>query len=117
MFRSLSDPNILYVIGHLGRGGAEQQLYYLLKYLKPQATVLSLSQNGYWAGPIRKLGLKVVELNRVGHADLTRLWALIRFIRTQRPDIIHIFIDGSSGIYGRLAALIKRHPCVIVGER
>jgi glycosyltransferase involved in cell wall biosynthesis len=114
----LTNPKILYIIGQLQQGGAEQQLYYLLKYLQPRATVLSLSQDGYWADPIRKLGYDVIELERKdGLRRITRLCAVVDLISTRCPNIIHIFIDGVSGLYGRLAALITQHTCVIVGGR
>jgi glycosyltransferase involved in cell wall biosynthesis len=114
---SPSTPRILYIIGQLEKGGAEQQLYYLLKYLRPDATVISLSPGGYWADPIRDLGYKVVQLERSGHLDVRRLRTLINSIRSEKPDIIHVFTDGVSGIYGRLAAQVCRHPRVIIGER
>lgn len=108
---------ILYVIGQLGRGGAEQQFYYLLKYLRPEACVVSLRPDGYWADPIRELGIEVIELKRRGRADLSRLFELIRIIRRYKPDIIHVFIDTAYALYGRLAAILSGHPRVIVGER
>jgi glycosyltransferase involved in cell wall biosynthesis len=114
---SPSTPRILYIIGQLEKGGAEQQLYYLLKYLRPAATVISLSPGGYWADPIRELGYNVVQLERSGHLDVRRLRSLINTIRSEKPDIIHVFTDGVSGLYGRLAAQVCRHPRVIVGER
>jgi len=113
----LEDPKILYIIGQLRQGGAEQQLYYLIKYLKPRAQVVSLSEGGYWADPLRDLGIEVIELQRRGSWDLSRLTALVQILRTYRPEIVHIFLDNVPGLYGRLAALLTRHPCVIAGER
>jgi glycosyltransferase involved in cell wall biosynthesis len=113
----LINPKILYIVGQLERGGAEQQLYYLIKHLKPQAQVVSLCQGGDLADPIRGLGIEVVELQRHSSWDLSRLRALVRIVQTYRPEIVHIFMDGPSGLYGRLAALLTGHPCVIVGER
>jgi glycosyltransferase involved in cell wall biosynthesis len=110
-------PKILYLISQLGQGGAEQQFYYLLKYLKPNATIISLAQGGYWGEPIRALGYTVIELERAGSFDMVRLKAVVRLIQNHLPDIIHVFTDGVPGIYGRLGALINRHPRVIVGVR
>ena len=111
------NPKVLYIIGQLDRGGAEQQLYYLLKYLRPRATILSLSQNGYWVDPIRRLGFHVIELNRKSRFDVTRIWATYKVIKGLRPDIVHLFLDSVSAVYGRVAALMSCHPCVIVGNR
>lgn len=112
-----ADPKILYIIGQLGQGGAEQQLYNLIKYLKPRAQVVSLSQGGYWADPLRELGIEVIELERRRSWDISRLAGLVRAIRAYRPEIVHIFLDNVPGLYGRLAALLCGHSGVIVGER
>ena len=112
-----SDLNILYIIGQLARGGAERQLYHLLSALPGPATVLSLSQGGYWADPIRALGHTVIALERTGSWEWGRLVATVKILRQRQPDIVHIFCDQVGTLYARLAALIIRHPVVVVGER
>ena len=113
----MSRHRILYVIGQLERGGAEQQLYYLLEHLKTRTTVVSLAPGGYWADPIRNLGHNVIELDRHRHFELERLKRIISIFRTLDPEIIHIFLDGISGLYARIGALLVNHRNVIVGER
>lgn len=110
-------PTILYIIGQLARGGAERQLFSLLRHLRLPATVLSLSSGGYWADPIRSLGARVIELDRRGHLEPRRLYRTIRVIREVRPDIIHIFLDQVGALYGRLGALMAGRGHLIVGER
>jgi glycosyltransferase involved in cell wall biosynthesis len=92
-------------------------LYYLIKHLNAQALVVSLSQGGYWADPLRNLGAAVIELQRGSGYDFSRLSALVRIIQTGRPEIVHVFLDTRSGLYGRLAALLSGHRCVVIGER
>jgi glycosyltransferase involved in cell wall biosynthesis len=46
-----------------------------------------------------------------------RLRAVVQIIQEECPDIVHLFMDGVPGAYGRLATLITRHPRVIVGIR
>lgn len=113
----MHNPTILYIIGQLARGGAEQQLYNLIKYLKPQARVVSLSQGGCWADPIRGLGVDVIELQRRSSWDFSRLIALVKIVQKYEPEILHIFLDTVPGLYGRLAALFTRHGCIISDER
>lgn len=113
----LDQPNILYIVSQLGQGGAEHQLYNLLKYLKPNATLLSLAPGGYWLKPIQALGYRVIELQRSGSYDARRLWGVLQVIRSQQPDIVHLFMDGVPGAYGRIATLLLRHPRVVVGMR
>jgi glycosyltransferase involved in cell wall biosynthesis len=112
-----ANPKILYIVSQLGQGGAEQQLYYLLKYLKPDATVLSLAPGGYWLKPFQELGYKVVELQRSGSFDLSRLQNVMRVIREERPDVVHLWMDGVPGAYGRLSTLLLRFRPTIVGIR
>jgi glycosyltransferase involved in cell wall biosynthesis len=117
---SATGPSVLYVIGQLRRGGAEQQLYYLLREWPHDASVIVLECNpgdSYWVEPIRNLGYEVIELPRQGRLDVYRLSSLLREIRGRTPDILHIFTDSPSAIYGRLAGILARHNCVIVNER
>ena len=108
---------VLYIVNTLSQGGAEQQLYYLLKHLRPVGKVVSLAPGGYWGGPLRDLGYDVIELPRAGSFDLNRLRALRRLIDTEQPDVVHVFMDGVPGAYGRLATRLARHPQVLVGVR
>ncbi len=110
-------PNVLYIINTLSQGGAEQQLYYLLKHLRPDARIISLAPGGYWAEPMRALGYEVIELERSGSFDVGRLRTLIRLIRQLKPDIVHIYIDGIPGAYGRAATLLTGHRRTLIGIR
>ena len=67
---------VAYVIGELGNGGAEYQLYELVRGLdrtRVDPTVLVLAAGGYWAEHIRELGVDVEEIAGRGSADLGRL--------------------------------------------
>ena len=112
-----TNMRILYIIGQLSRGGAEQQLYYLLSQLPEPATVLSLSSGGYWAEPIRQLGHDVIELKRTKSVEFKRLFATAKIIKEIRPDIIHIFLDGVSALYARLVGFGFNNSKLVVGER
>jgi len=113
----MSSPKVLFLIGQLVRGGAEQQLYNLLAHSHLNAVVVSFSPGGYWANPIRELGYPVIELERRGRMEVRRLWRVSALIREHRPDLIYIFVDGISGLYGRLGVLLARHHRLIIGQR
>ncbi len=112
----MNDYSVLYLIGQLDRGGAEQQLYHLLARLHPRATVVSFSPGGYWAEPIRQLGYQVIELERHHRLEVQRLRQVHHLIRTLKPDITHLFLDSVSGLYGRLAVMLARNTRFIVNE-
>jgi glycosyltransferase involved in cell wall biosynthesis len=110
---------VAYVIGELGKGGAEYQLYELLRGLDRRRfapTVFALAGNGYWAGPIRELGIAVHEISGVRSADLSRLQRLRAGLRAARPHVLHTIL-WSGNSYGRLAAIGLGIPLVIAAER
>src|SRR2546426_4500162 len=110
---------IAYVIGELGKGGAEYQLVQLLRGLDRHRfapTVIALAAGGFWAEPIRCLGVPVLEIPRRGSKDLTRLVRLRRALRSLKPQLLQT-IRWAGNAYGRLAALGLRVPVLIASER
>lgn len=109
------------VIGQLSRGGAEGQLYELIRGMdreRFQPMVISLTEGGYWAGPLRELGVDVVELKRTGSREFKRLFRLRSILKEFSPDVVHTML-GPANTYGRLAALtmLGRRPRTIAAER
>ena len=110
---------VAYVIGELGNGGAEYQLYELVRGLdraRVDPTVLVLAAGGYWADHIRELGVDVEEIAGRGSADLGRLRRLRAALRRLAPDVLHTVL-WSGNCYGRMAALGLGIPVVIAAER
>jgi len=110
---------ICYIIGQLGKSGAEKQLYELVKNInkkKFSPMVISLSQGGYWANEIRKLNIEVIELQRRRNKDFTRLFKLIKLLQAIKPDIVHTYAY-SANYYGRVAAILTKVPIVFSSER
>jgi glycosyltransferase involved in cell wall biosynthesis len=115
----VAERRVLYVTSSLGFGGAERQLYLLLKHLDRTAfvpTVVALSRGGALAGPIRSLGVEVIELPRRHAADVSRLAALYRLIRRTAPDVVQTFLLPDT-VYGFLAARAARVPVLIASRR
>jgi glycosyltransferase involved in cell wall biosynthesis len=115
--RAAGHSRILFVIGQLGRGGAEQQLYSLLASTTLDASIVSLDTTGYWGDRIRALGYPVIELERTRHFELRRLRQVIRIVRSERPALVCIWLDGVGSLYGRIAAVVSRPRCTVVGLR
>jgi glycosyltransferase involved in cell wall biosynthesis len=110
---------IAYVIGELGKGGAEYQLYELVRGLDRTRFlphVFVLSAGGYWAGPLRALGVEVDELPSVRSAELARLVALRRALGAFAPHVVHTVL-WSGNAYGRLASIGLGIPVVVAAER
>lgn len=110
---------LTYVIGELGKGGAEYQLYELLRGLDRSRfapTVVALAAGGYWAGPIRALDIPVREIPANGSADFGRLRRLRAELRALAPHVLHTIL-WSGNSYGRLAAIGLPIPVVLTAER
>lgn len=110
---------ICYIIGQLGKGGAEKQLYELLKGMSRNVfspTVISLSHGGYWEKEIQRLGIPVITLPRKKHFEFTRLIRLIKLLHTIKPQIVHTYMFSANS-YGRIAAILTGVPVVIASER
>ncbi len=117
--RAASPVRVAYVIGELGKGGAEYQLHELLRHLdrtRFAPHVFVLATEGYWAGPIRALDVPLVELPRRRSADPRRLGRLRAGIRAFAPHVLHTVL-WSANVYGRLAAAGLGVPVVVAAER
>ncbi len=115
----MGSARVLYVIDGLGRGGAEKQLHLLLQHLDRRAfapAVVSLSAGGVWAGPIRALGVPVVELARRRSVEVRRLLALYRVVRRTTPDILQTFLLYDN-VYGLLAGWMAGVPALVASRR
>jgi len=110
---------IAYVIGELGKGGAEYQLHELVRHLdrrRFEPAVFVLSTGGFWADPIRRLGVPVTELPRRGSADWRRVVRLRAALRAFAPDLLHTVL-WAANVYGRVAAVGLGIPVVLAAER
>jgi glycosyltransferase involved in cell wall biosynthesis len=114
-----SRTRLLYVISSLTRGGAERQLYLLLKHLDRRefdAAVVSLTSGGALAASIRRLGVPVTELPRRGRLDLRRLSSLCGAISAFAPHIVQTFMLADT-LYGFLAGRWAGVPILVTSRR
>jgi glycosyltransferase involved in cell wall biosynthesis len=110
---------ILYVISGLTRGGAERQLYLLLKHLDRrhfEPAVVSLAGGGALAADIRALGVPLFELPRRGHADVRRLSRLCRVVSAFAPHVVQTFLLPDT-LYGFIAGWLAAVPVLVTSRR
>ena len=103
----LSNLKICFIAGTLGQGGAERQLFYILKTLKECGTnlyLLTLSKDEFWEEEIRKLGIQIVYVG-VKKSKLIRLVSIIREIHKMNPDIVQSQ-HFHTNIYSAVAAKV-----------
>ena len=104
---SLSGLHPAFIAGTLGQGGAERQLYYILKALKESGAdpcLICLTQGEYWETPIRELGIPVIHAG-ASPSRSSRLMKIMRILKSLKPDIIqsqHFYTN----LYASLAARV-----------
>jgi glycosyltransferase involved in cell wall biosynthesis len=99
--------HVCFLSGSLGRGGAERQLFYMVKALLPlgvTCSVLNLTRGELYEERIRQLGVPVEWIGQSASV-LPRLARIVAHIRRRRPDIVqstHSFMN----LYAVVAARI-----------
>lgn len=110
---------ITFLVRSLDYGGAERQLCALARGLHARGhriVVAVFYGNGPLERELRDAGVPVHVLDKAGRWDLSRFMArLIRFLRQERPDILHGYLDTPNliGIGVRLIVPTK----VVAGIR
>lgn len=108
-----SRPLVVHVITGLGRGGAEKSLADLVRHARNfRHEVVSLTDEGYWAQPLRNLGIPVHVLEIKGTSTvpggLFRLWTLLR---RASPALIQTWLYHADFL-GLAVASLCRVPVV-----
>lgn len=88
--RELAQMQVCFLAGTLGQGGAERQLFYLLKALRQSGAnvrLLCLTQGEFWEQPIRELGVEVSWVGRAA-SKTARLRRIVAELRARRPDVL-----------------------------
>ncbi len=107
---TLSQLKVCFLAGTLGQGGAERQLFYILRALRQSGAVprlLCLDQNEFWEQPIRELGVPITWIGRA-KSKVGRLLRVLTELRQDRPSVFqsqHFYMNGYVGAAGRLLGL------------
>ncbi|MCO6509286.1 MAG: glycosyltransferase [Aridibacter famidurans] len=104
---------VCFVVGTLGRGGAERQLLYMLRALKAEgleSRVLCLTSGEAFEADIREMG---IDLEWVGESPsrVRRLLKVVKEVRKYGPDVIqssHFYTN----IYAAVAGKVTRVPSI-----
>lgn len=100
-------------------GGAERFVIGLAQALSPEryeALVATTRQaEGALLGELQAAGVRHVDACRRGRFDVRGLWRLLRFLFTERIDVLHANKFGSN-VWGVLFGRLARVPVVIAEE-
>ncbi|MDQ2974671.1 MAG: glycosyltransferase family 4 protein [Acidobacteriota bacterium] len=108
--------HVVHLIEALGPGGAERLLYTNLKHLdktRIRSTVMTVFPHAtHWVEPIRELDISVTSLNCKGPGELlSGIKSLRRWLRVNRPDVIHSHL-WAANIIGRVAGRLSHVPVI-----
>jgi L-malate glycosyltransferase len=98
---------VCFIVGTLGRGGAERQLLFMLRALKNcgiSAKVLCLTKGESYEQEIRSLGVPVDWIGESENRGL-RLLEIIKNLRKDRADILqssHFYTNIYAGLAGKI---------------
>jgi glycosyltransferase involved in cell wall biosynthesis len=106
---------VLHVITGLGIGGAELQLWSVLRHTRYDADVVALYNSGPVAERLRHDGVSVRDLGMRRNTQLSALLRLYSIIRDGRYDVVHAHLYRAQ-IYARPAARLARTPAVVTTE-
>lgn len=88
--RDLRGLRVALVAGTLGQGGAERQLYFMVRALLAAGArprVLSLTRGEFWEPRLRALGVRVEWVGQ-SSARVARLARVVAALRDERPDVV-----------------------------
>src|ERR1043165_845624 len=97
--RNLSGLKVCFLAGTLEHGGAERQLFYILKSLCGSGAsprVLSLDQSQFWENAIKNAGVSVTCVG-AQRSRLGRFWQILKELRKDPPDVLqsqHFFANA-----------------------
>jgi glycosyltransferase involved in cell wall biosynthesis len=87
---NLAKLKICFMAGTLGQGGAERQLYYILRALRQSGAnlrLLTLTQGEFWERRILELGVPVSYVGQET-SKLARVSRIVKELKTHLPDIV-----------------------------
>ena len=103
----MKNKRVVFIVGTLGNGGVERQLYYMvdgLLKLEYQIEIICLSKGEYWEKKIKNLGIKISFCGEY-RSRLFKLFFISKIIKTKKVDIIystHFYTNLYATIIGNL---------------
>jgi glycosyltransferase involved in cell wall biosynthesis len=118
--RIKQETSITFIVGQLGLGGSEKQLYLLIKELilrKWQVVVLYLNSDtgDNWAHPLEQLGATVFSLAEA-ETQRERLQAITLILKKRKPLIVHSW-SFFTNFYAAACGFLAQIPIRLGSER
>src|SRR3954453_21658950 len=114
--RSEGPLRVMFVVPHMGRGGAERHVATLVPAMDPTRfapSVVALGHGGLRFDDLQRAGARTVALHRKSREVLGTLRDLVGLVRRERPDVI-VTRGFNAEALGGLAAVLTRTPRLVV---
>lgn len=110
---------IIYITGPLVFGGAERFNIDLVKNLNkdifdPQ--IISIHNKDFNGKEFDKEGLKIKKFVKKYKIDLSLIFKLRKYLKSEKPDIVHTQLFAGDA-WGRIAAILARVPLIVLTEQ
>ena len=102
--------SIAFLVGTLRQGGAERQLFSIVRLLRQQGSrvkVFTFGEGEYWESHLEERGAQVFHVGMNGRR-LSRLARLVFLLKADRPSLIqslHFYTNLYASVAGRLVGL------------
>lgn len=124
MSRVPSSGSVIMLLPSLTMGGTEAQLASLFEASRDElsnidVTVVTIlpQKNPQLLKRFEALGVCIVTIDRSAMSFAAFFVALVSYIRKAKPAIVHVFLGGSTGTWGRLAARAAGVPFILFSDR
>ncbi len=114
----MNKTRVIHIITSLNFGGAERMLLDLTRGLKEEGydvSVATVVGGGLMVGDFSEAGVEVKIFRKRGKIGLGVIWQICRYLRRERPAIVHTHLFGGD-TWGRIAAILARVPVIISTE-
>lgn len=94
--------------------GGARQVAYIIEGLAQRGVenVLACPLSAEIANAVRG-NARIHQMTMDGDADVAMIWRLMRVIRRERPDIVHLHSRRGADMWGGIAAKLTGTPCVL----
>ena len=109
---------IIHIITSLNFGGAEIMLLDLARGFSSEffeIKVATVVRGGALVNDFINVGIPTHVFEKKGKIGLGVIWKLWRFLRHEKPDIVHTHLFGGD-TWGRIAAILARVPVIVSTE-
>jgi glycosyltransferase involved in cell wall biosynthesis len=122
--RAQDRRHVAFVMSSLPMGGAQTQFVSLLAWgaahrsdWRVTLLLFTVECDVTLRARLADAGVAVVTVERRGRPFAVFFATLVKWFRSQRPDVVHTVLSGTAGTWGRLAARLTRTRRIVHSER